>query len=196
MEPTQPAPAAEAPAPSAPLPKRPADIAHMLLPDEKLLFVLRRHPIGIIYIYLQVLAAVLTIFTIGYLASPTLFDSLSDTAFRALLGAGILAMALLVFILLIATYVYRLSMLIVTDKSLMQVVQSGLFVRRVSRFTMSDVEDVTAEQKGIFATLFNYGTLTVQTAGTADNFLFTYCPNPNKYAHEILVASHAKPDTD
>lgn len=166
----------------------------MLRPGEKLLFAIRRHPVGIILIYLQVLAAVLTIFTIGYIAAPTIFDSLSDDAYRLLLAGGIIALTLLVFILLIATYVYRLSMLIVTDHSLIQVIQSGLFVRKVSRFTMSDVEDVTAEQKGLLPTLFTYGTLTVQTAGTSDNFLFTYCPNPNKYAHDILVASHAKPD--
>ncbi len=194
MEQKPQAPSAETPPQSKSLPKQPTDIAHVLLPDEKLLFVLRRHIIGIIYIYLQVLGSVLAILAIGFFAAPTIFDSLSDNAFRVILALGVMAIALMVFILLIATYVYRLSMLIVTDISLVQVVQSGLFVRKVSRFTMSDVEDVTAEQKGIMATLFNYGTLTVQTAGTTDNFLFTYCPNPNKYAHDILVASQGQPD--
>ena len=163
----------------------------MFEPGEHILFAVRRHPIGIIFIYLEVLAAVLTVSVIGYVAAPTLVDSLSAQAYRLLLGGVIIAIALLVFILLIATYVYRLSMLVVTNKSLIQVIQSGLFVRRVSRFTLSDVEDVTAEQKGIFATIFIYGTLTVQTAGTQDNFNFSYCPDPNTYAHQIIDATHA-----
>jgi len=169
----------------------PADVKPMIRPDEHVLFVVRRHPIGIIFIYLEILAAVLVISIIGYLAAPTLIDTVSEEAYRLLLGGAIIAIALLVFILLIATYIYRLSMLVVTSKSLLQVIQSGLFARRVARFTMSDVEDVTADQRGIFATLFIYGTLTVQTAGTQDNFNFTYCPDPNKYAHLILEASAA-----
>jgi len=171
-------------------------VSSMLKPGEQMLFTVRRHLIGIVAIYLQILAAVLAILVIGYVAAPTLFDSLSADSYRLLLAGIILILALLIFILLIATYVYRLSMLIVTDQSLIQVIQSGLFARRVSRFTMEDVEDVTAEQKGIFATIFNYGTLTVQTAGTQDNFMFSYCPDPNTYAHRILVASQTGQDPE
>jgi len=176
--------------------KVPVEVNHLMEPGEQPLFAIRRHPIGIIFIYLEVLGAVLTLVVIGYLAAPSLVDSLSGQAQRAFAGLAIFAIALLVFILLIATYVYRLSMLIVTNKSLIQVTQSGLFVRKVARFTMSDVEDVTAEQKGIFATLFIYGTLTVQTAGTQDNFNFTYCPDPNKYAHQIIEATHQAEQSD
>jgi len=174
----------------------PADVKPMIRSDERLLFVVRRHPIGIIFIYLEVLAAVLVISTIAYLAAPSVLETLSADTYRLLLGGVIIAIALLVFILLIATYIYRLSMLVGTSKSLLQVTQSGLFARKVARFTMSDVEDVTADQSGIFATLFIYGTLTVQTAGTQDNFNFTYCPDPNKYAHLIIEAAHAAEQGD
>lgn len=168
----------------------------MLKPGEEVLFSIRRHIIGIVAIYLQVLAAVLTILTIGYVAAPSLVDSLSGDGYRLLLAGVILVLALLIFILLIATYVYRLSMLVVTNQSLIQIIQNGLFARKVSRFTMSDVEDVTAEQNGIFATILNYGTLIVQTAGTQDNFLFTYCPDPNTYASRILAASQTGQDPE
>src|SRR3989344_3818556 len=184
------------PPPGVPNNPPPPEVNKMLQPGEQVLFTVRRHPIGIIFIYLEVLAAVLTIVVIGYLAAPTLIDTLSEGANRLLLGGVIIAIALLVFILLIATYIYRLSSLVVTNRSLIQVIQSGLFVRRVSRFTMSDVEDVTADQKGIFSTLFNYVTLTVQTAGTRDNFNFSYCPDPNNYAHLIIEATHAAEQSD
>jgi uncharacterized membrane protein YdbT with pleckstrin-like domain len=104
--------------------------------------------------------------------------------------------ALLFFVLFIATYIYRQSMLLVTDMNLVQILQKGLFVRKVSRLSMSNVEDVTAEQKGILPTIFNYGTLTVQTAGEMENFVFPYCPNPNKYADRILDARQAFVDKE
>jgi hypothetical protein len=53
---------------------------------------------------------------------------------------------------------------------------------------MANVEDVTAEQKGILATIFGYGTLMVQTAGERENFTFYYCPDPNTYASRIIEA--------
>lgn len=177
------------------LEQTPPDVAQMLMKNERLLFSVRKHIFGIVLLYLQVLAAVLTIVIIGYLSGPVIFDSLSDSAYRLMLAGVIMAVALLAIILLIATYVYRLSFLVVTDKNLIQVTQGGLFTRHVARFTMADVEDVTANQKGIFATLLNYGTLTVQTAGTQDNFNFTYCPDPNRYAKEIIAASHLKQDS-
>ena len=171
-------------------------MSQMLKPGEQVLFIVRRHLIGIVAIYLQILAAVLAMLAIGYVAAPSFADSLSNNGYRLLLAGVIIALALLILILLIATYVYRLSILIVTNQSLIQVIQSGLFGRKVSRFTMSDVEDVSAEQNGIFATIFNYGTLTVQTAGTLDNFIFSYCPDPNTYARKILAASQIDQDPE
>lgn len=174
----------------------PLGMAGMLKPGEQILFIVRKHLIGIVAIYLQILAAVLAMLAIGYVAAPSFADSLSNDSYRFILAGVIIALALMVLILLIATYVYRLSVLIVTDQSLIQVIQSGLFGRKVSRFTMSDVEDVSADQNGIFATIFNYGTLTVQTAGTLDNFIFNYCPDPNTYASKILAASQTNQDSE
>jgi predicted GNAT family acetyltransferase len=56
---------------------------------------------------------------------------------------------------------------------------------------MSNVQDVAAEHKGFLATIFNFVTLTVQTAGEEDNFIFPYCPNPDFYADKILEARQA-----
>ena len=171
--------------------KTPTDIAHLMDDDEYALFAIRRHPIGIVFIYLLALAIFLTLSAIAYMAIPSLLETISEQTNRLLLGLMIIAVAIMVFILLIATYIYRLSMLVVTNKSLIQIVQNGLFSRKVGRFTMSDVENVTADQHGILATIFIYGTLTVETAGTKDNFSFSYCPDPNHYAHLIIDETNA-----
>jgi hypothetical protein len=96
-----------------------------------------------------------------------------------------------VLILFTATYIYKQSRLLVTDKSLVQIIQKTLFNKKVSRLSMSNVEDVSEEQRGFLASFFNYGTLTVQTAGTEDNFVFSLCPNPAKLADRIIEARQA-----
>ncbi len=160
----------------------------MLEPDEYVVVVVHRHPIGIIAIYLVALIAIIAVLVIGLYVAPSVIKDFSPTTRRLIVAGGIFAFAILLIVLFVATYVYRQSKLIVTDKSLIQVLQKGLFIRKVSRLSMSNVEDVNAEQRGIIASLFNYGTLMIQTAGTMENFVFPYCPDPNLYADEIIEA--------
>lgn len=160
-----------------------------------MIFVVRRHIIGLIIIYLEALAGVVALLAFAYLVFSSFFDSLSPSSYRLVLASIVLALAFLVFVLFVATYIYRQSRLIVTDKNLIQVTQRGLFSRKVSRLSMANVEDASAEQRGILATILNYGILTVQTAGERENFVFSYCPNPDKYASEIIEAHQAYVDS-
>jgi hypothetical protein len=123
--------------------------------------------------------------------APDIFTDLSTQTNRAIVGGTIFALAMLIFVLFVATYVYRQSRLLITDRSLVQVMQRSLFIRKVSRLSISNVEDVSAEQRGILPTILNYGTLIIQTAGELDNFIFPTCPDPNKYAHIIIEARQA-----
>jgi len=88
----------------------------------------------------------------------------------------------------LATIVYWQNQWVVTTDSITQVAQRGLFNRQVSQLSMDNLEDVTVDQVGIIAKIFNFGTLRVETAGERAKFLFVYCPRPNRYAHEILEA--------
>lgn len=186
-----------APTPNTPPPAEPPPL-HEKAPamarldaDEHVVTIVHRSFIGLVFIYLEALGAVAALLALAILAFPDLFSELSANSNMLLGAAVVFAMALIFFILFLATYIYRQSLLIVTDKNLIQILQKGLFVRKISRLSMSNVEDVTAEQKGILPTIFNYGTLMVQTAGEMDNFIFPYCPNPNKYADQILDARQA-----
>jgi uncharacterized membrane protein YdbT with pleckstrin-like domain len=166
----------------------------MLNSDEHIITVVHRSIIGLIYIYLFALGAVTALLALAILAFPTIFSTLSVSSNMLLFAGAIFAIALVFFILFIATYVYRQSKLIVTDQNLIQILQNGLFARKVSRLSVSNVEDVSADVQGILQTIFNYGTLTVETAGEMRNFVFPYCPNPNKYADQILDARQAYAD--
>ncbi len=63
--------------------------------------------------------------------------------------------------------------------------QLGLFNRVTSELELVNVQDVTVEQKGIFPTIFNYGDIYVQTAGTIERFRFENVPNPVRVARMI-----------
>ena len=159
--------------------------------DESLVTIVHRHPIGVILIYLEATVAVLAFFLLGWVVFPGLTDGLSRDN-QALLVAGmLLAVGLVALVMFVATYIYRQNRILVTDRSLVQVNQKSLFVRKVSRLSMSNVEDVSAEHRGILSTIFNFGILHIQTAGERENFVFPWCPDPDKYADRILDARQA-----
>jgi uncharacterized membrane protein YdbT with pleckstrin-like domain len=163
----------------------------MLEPGENILTVVHRSVIGLVGIYLVAIVAVVAIFVLLIAISPDTFDTSSASISPQLSAIMVVAAILLVLILFTATYIYRQSRLLVTDRSLVQIMQKTLFNRKVSRLSMSNVEDVSEQQNGILASIFSYGTLTVQTAGTMENFIFTLCPNPANLADRIIEARQA-----
>jgi hypothetical protein len=170
--------------------KIPETVAQLLEPDEHVLNVVHKSIIVLIGLYLEVVAAVVAFgFLIGVL-SPNTVTRLFDGSAASLLIL-ILVVALVIVILVLLTNIYLQNELVINDKSLIEVTQHGPFSNKASRLSFSNVEDVSGTQSGFLATAFNFGTLMVQTAGTMDNFIFTYCPSPNKYAHQILVARQA-----
>lgn len=159
--------------------------------DEVVRRVVHRHPFGLFLIYIEAVAALAALVILTMLLRPEVLSGTprnTDVIISIAIAAAII-MTLLV--MLVATYVYRESRLLITNKHVVQVLQSGLFARKVSRLSMANVEDVTAQQNGIFAHLFNYGTLYVETAGEQKNFKFSTCPHPNAMAEEVLDAREA-----
>lgn len=165
-----------------------------LEPGEHVTTVIHRHIFGLVGIYLQAIAALAAVILLAGLIGIDLFRGLSGEASLMLAGIGFLLVLLTVLMLLAVTSMYWQTKLLVTNKGLIQVLQHGLFNRKISRLGMSDIEDVTTEQKGLLATLFNYGTLHIETSGELRNFAFKYTPNPNRYASQIMDARHGSAD--
>jgi len=157
-------------------------------PDEQVLASLGRHPIGLVYIYLEAIAAVVAIAGLVIFLAPSFFSELNSQENITLTVVLILLVGLVAFVLLLLTSVYRANKLTITNKAVIQTLQQGPFAQKTSRLSMADVEDVTSNQKGILQTLFNYGTLLVETSGEMKNFHFSYCPNPSQYALTISQA--------
>lgn len=155
--------------------------------DEVLLGTIYKHAIGIIVVYILAILGLFISMVLAFVLLPTVVTD-EDAAFSMATSFAAIAIIFTFTILIVATIIYRQSHLIITDKNITQVLQGGLFQRKISQLTMANVEDVTSEQNGIFPSLFDYGVLKIETAGEQANFHFTYCPKPSYYAKIILEA--------
>lgn len=61
---------------------------------------------------------------------------------------------------------YFLNLWVITNQRIVEIHQYGFFDRQVSSFLMARVQDVTTTVDGLFATIFGYGTVRIETAGT------------------------------
>ncbi len=171
-----------------PLPTKQVNPKPSALDDAYTICEIKQHPFSvIIYIILAILGSIVS-FGFIFILLPSTLPDLSDNSKSLIMALGIVAVAIIVSMLFVAVYIYTQTKLIVSNEHIEQIIQHGLFSRTTSRLSMANVEDVSAKQIGIFATIFNFGTLIVETAGEQQNFSFYYCPNPNHYAGEILNA--------
>lgn len=155
---------------------------------EKIIFEVRRHPIGLLFMYAVVGAIMIFFAVVAFVMVPDMLgpNSSSGMAVSSLLFL-IASLATLVFVF-VATIVYWGNSWIVSSDSLTQTVQQGLFRKKSAQLSLEHIEDVTADKHGFLPHIFNYGTVMVETAGEAGKFQFRYCPNPTFYAQKLLAA--------
>lgn len=166
--------------------------------DEEILYEIRKHPIGLVGIY--VLGILVTIAIVAATVGLNVLFS-NDTAgigadlqtdlssFNPLVSVlgGVLAILSLIMTA-VGAYLYQSNVVYVTSEKLAQVLYRTLFDRKISQLSIGDVQDVTTNQKGLLAQLFNYGTLVVETAGEQSNYTFNFTPRPYEASRAIVNA--------
>lgn len=155
--------------------------------NEQKLCEIAKHPFGIVVIYIWALLGLVVALGLSYFLLPAVIDD-TDKAFLIAHFFALVAITLTIIGITIAAIIYRQNRLIVTDINITQILQYGLFNRKVSQLNLINVEDVTSVQKGILPTLFGFGELKIETAGEQANFHFSYCPKSSYYANVILNA--------
>ena len=188
MPPENSQPAPPVPPPNIPVLNTQASSLGEVDYDERLITTIKRHFFGIFVIYVQTFVALAIGIGLVYFLLPNFVDRNQTEVYRIVgLIAGSIVV-LMAVILIIATIIYYSSSLILTDKNITQVLQIGIFNRKVSQLSVTNIEDVTATKQGVFSTILNYGVLNIETAGEQINFVFNYCPKPDFYARQILEA--------
>lgn len=144
---------------------------------------LRRHPITFIAkIFLCIL-----LFALPFLLSPILEAPLDDPYWGPALTLLGSAYVLLVTVFFHALFIdYYLDIWVVTNDRIIDIHQSGLFKRTVAELDLKQVQDVTSQTVGLFGTFFNYGNVSIQTAGAKQKFDFQNVAKPHEIRGELL----------
>lgn len=164
----------------------------------------RKDPFGLFMIYLG--GGIMTLLFFGFVilgAASKDMTSITDgtgvssgSLSSILVAIGFFLCVGTIIVTAISAYLYKNNVVLVTSEKISQMLYISLFNRKISSLSIADVQDVTVKQNGIFAHIFNYGTLTVETAGEQSNYTFTFMPEPYEVAkaligaHETDVARH------
>jgi uncharacterized membrane protein YdbT with pleckstrin-like domain len=172
--------------------------------NEQLHMEVRKDPFGLFMIYFTGGLVTLALFGIMVLGAAS-FDfttitadsGVNESSFRAVIvAAGFFLTVLSIVATAIGAFLYRNNIVLITSEKIAQMLYISLFNRKISQLSIADVQDVTVKQKGIFAHIFDYGTLVIETAGEQSNYTFTFMPQPYETAkalvgaHEADVARH------
>ena len=142
--------------------------------NEKIVLLLRQHPITQIkWIVMAVIAAI----------APILFSSINifsflpgNYQFAAYFGWYLM----LIGFVLESFLKWFFNVYILTDERIVDVDFTSLIYKNISSAKIDNIEDVTAIQGGFLASLFDFGTVIVQTAAEKREFEFADVPQPNK----------------
>jgi len=174
--------------------------------DERVFLFLRRHWISFVGIVLIILVMVILPIMVWVFFSFLNFDvaSMLESVFRGLDSSypEIRAKQMIIFLFsayyfFVASYFlilwldYYFDITIVTNERIIDIQQVGLFHRTVSELYLQQVQDVTGKQNGVLQSLFNFGDVTIQTAGEKNNFVIDQVFDSYAVARKIVDLQEA-----
>lgn len=165
------------------------DLQHLPnpIPDEHIVFFLRRHPITMISLMLGYLFLVGSPFAVIFYIQtmqPLWLES-QTTILLFVLGGSLFFLFALLF-LFQAFMDFYLDIWIVTNRRILNIEQTGLFSRTISELRLYRVQDVTSTITGFLHTMFSFGDVEIQDAGQKIRFRFEDISNPNHVSKTIL----------
>lgn len=90
------------------------------------------------------------------------------------------------FALLRIFILWSLNVYILTSKRIIDVDQRSLFEKHVAECPLENIQDIRYNKKGFFSTVFNVGTVIVQSGGGRGHIDFVDVPNPNTVKESIM----------
>lgn len=150
-----------------------------------------RHPIGLFMIWGTVIFIILVlVFGLMLVVNNSrtgnaLFSAESMTS----LSLMFFMIMLLVFVGgIIATAVYRGNRFFLTNESVIQHLQHGIFAKKEQTISLGNIEDASFTQYGMAQHIFGYGSLRLSTEGDETTYRFSYAQNPAK---QIAILNNA-----
>ncbi|MES2087896.1 MAG: PH domain-containing protein [Patescibacteria group bacterium] len=157
--------------------------------DEKVVLLVREHPLVIILKLLYLVPLAFIPILIGLFSTPFLIANQLLNLFLFLSSVYYLMLWQSLFYSLT---MYTLDVWIVTDKRIIDSIQRGFFRRIVSELHLDRVQDTSVNTTGLFQTIFKFGDVEVQTAGRENWFKFEKVPHPERVKDAIMQAVEEK----
>lgn len=154
--------------------------------NEFVIVAVPRHAIGFlgpVVITTVCIALVLSLlFNFPYFAGSI---GLSNGSYGTLMLAGVMLIILFLLGGYAAIWVFFNNRFFLTNESVIQEIQTGLYGRKEQIVSLANVEDASYSQQGPFQTLFDYGSIRLSTEGDETSYNFTYVAHP-KYHITML----------
>ncbi len=154
----------------------------------------KRHPIGLFSIW-----GVTGIVIVGLLVAAAMVSEVSQSADYTGPAVTMMTLAIPAFLVsmlavlfgFIAATIYNANRFYLTNESVIQHVQIGLFNQREQTISLANIEDASYSQNGILPHLFDYGLIRLSTEGDETTYRFAYASNPQK---QISLLNNAVED--
>ena len=152
--------------------------------DEQIILLLRPHPVTLLK--QLVIVAVATILPL--LSGGSFFTDFLPPAYILGLNFG---WYMLTFSYALATYlIWFFSVFIITDERVIDVDFLSMLFKDVSTAKIDDIQDISSKTSGFLASVIDYGTVYIQTAGESPEIQFENVPHPARVAallNELLL---------
>lgn len=156
---------------------------------------IRRHPIGLLLPILVTVLAVVILTTFAFLV-PDFYAAMDPTLSAPSLtpSEGLVMSVLLVLALLSVAlggsvvWVYQKNQFFMTNESVIQHIQHGLFSHHEQTVSLGSIEDASFRRQGILQHFFNYGTMRLSTEGEETTYQFAFVEDPKK---QIAIVNNA-----
>lgn len=152
--------------------------------EEQTILVLRQHPVTQIK---WIGSIIVMLFLPVLFGSSGIFDFLPGT-YRF---AGVLGWYLLTMGFAVETFLkWFFRVFVITDERIIDVDFISMMHKDVSTTKIDKIEDVTALTSGFLSSMFDYGTIVIQTAATKQELNFENIPHPAKVTallNELII---------
>lgn len=125
----------------------------VLQPGERHICEIKRHPIGLIGVYLTTGLVIAVALAVAILVPYLMPDLDQQLKLGVVLGALLVVVITLLYGY-IGSYIYKGNRWIVTSDSITEITQIGLFSKQTSQLSLANMEDVTVDQDGLLQQMF------------------------------------------
>lgn len=153
-------------------------------PGETIILLLRAHFItNVTWITLSIILILFPIFLFPILISASLLPAWIPQTFLTILFLGWYLITLSYILVNFLLWYFTVS--IVTNERVIDIDFVNILNKKFAETRISKIEDVTERTGGFIRTVFNFGDVIVQTAGTEEVFQFLAVPRPVEVVHIV-----------